>query len=242
MTRRIDRSNDVRLLEGHAPRARPTTARWRENGGNGSERAAGDDRSSQAAQRSQSAGDTSSSHPLDALVEGIATGCQEAYEHLYEHTADRLLGFALRLLHDHQEAEDAVQQAFLELARTPSPPTEGRSLEAWLFTSVRFTCGDVFRRRLRRPEVPYDTFPDVQREDVYELGLDPEIEVALASLTPQQRVILHLKHVEGFNGHQIAEIVGSNRVAVYAAAGRAERRLKTLLESGRARPRGGGDG
>ncbi len=159
----------------------------------------------------------------------MANGEAEAYDRLYEAMATRLFAFAFRFLSDREDAEDAVQQAFLELAQTGSRPDNGRSLEAWLFASVRYTCIDLLRRRSRRPEVPHERVPEENREDYYELGLDPQLERALASLTPEQRQIIHLKYVEGLDGQQIADIMDSNRVAVYAMSGRAQRRLKNLL-------------
>ncbi len=174
-------------------------------------------------------------HPLDVLVPGIAAQNAVAYSELYALVADRLFAFAFRLLGDRHEAEDAVQQAFLELARTDTPPNRGRSLEAWLFTSIRFTCIDVVRQRSRRPAVAADDVPDVDHEDLYDLGLDPLLENALRSLTPQQRAVLHLKHVEGLDGEQTAHILGLSRVAVYATAARAERRLRDLLDAANGR-------
>ncbi len=168
-------------------------------------------------------------HPLDVLVPGIAAQSTTAYSELYALLADRLFAFAFRMLGDVHDAEDAVQQAFLELARTPSPPPRGRSLEAWLFTSIRFTCTDVRRQRSRRPSVPTEPVPDSGREDLYEIGLDPHVENALKSLTDQQRAVLHLKHFEGLEGDQIADILGLSRMAVYATAARAERRLRSIL-------------
>lgn len=122
--------------------------------------------------------------------------------------------------------------AFLELARAKELPSEGRSLQAWLYASVRFTCLDTQRYRRRRPAVPQQQLPEAEGEDEYSLGLDPQMEAALALLTPDQRLVVHLKHVEGLDGNQIAEIIGSNRIAVYAMAARAERRMRRYLEPG----------
>ncbi|MGI9595867.1 MAG: RNA polymerase sigma factor [Acidimicrobiales bacterium] len=166
---------------------------------------------------------------IDFLIPGLKAGRPEAYNQLHSMMADRLFRGAYRLLRDRQEAEDAVQEAFLELIRAGCPPGEGRSLEAWLYTSIRFTCADQFRRRERRPAAPTADPPEQKDEDEYWLGFDPELESALAVLTPTQRLVIHLKHVEGLDGHRIAEIVGSNRGAVYATAARAERRLGRLL-------------
>lgn len=175
------------------------------------------------------AGAQSVTAKIDALMPGLKRGRPEAYNQLHALIADRLFRGAYRLLEDRQEAEDAVQEAFLELIRAGCPPDEGRSLEAWLHTSIRFTCADQFRRRQRRPSSPRADVPDQTGEDEYWLGYDPELERALAALTPMQRLVIQLKHVEGLDGHAIAEITNNSRGAVYAIAARAERRLGRLL-------------
>lgn len=151
-----------------------------------------------------------------------------AFTELYELMAERLFRFAHRMLHDRGAAEDAVQHSFLELVRAAPRLDADRSLEAWLFKSVRFTCLDEIRRRSRRPEIPSDQLPEAGHDDNLRL-IDPELEAALSTLTPEQQEVLHLKHVEGYDGAEIAEIVDSNRTAVYAMAARAEARLRKLL-------------
>jgi RNA polymerase sigma-70 factor (ECF subfamily) len=152
-----------------------------------------------------------------------------AFTELYELIAERLFRFAYRMLRDRGAAEDAVQHSFLELVRARPQLSSDRSLEAWLFKSVRFTCLDEIRRRSRRPEIPSDQLPEHGQEDAI-ATIDPDLERALAALTTEQQVVLHLKHVEGYDGEEIAEIVDSNRTAVYAMAARAEARLKKLLD------------
>ncbi len=172
---------------------------------------------------------SSITNQIDVLLPSLKSGLPEAYNQLHALIADRLFRGAYRLLEDRQEAEDAVQEAFLELIRAGCPPDEGRSLEAWLHTSIRFTCADQFRRRKRRPVSPRPELPEQLDEDDYWLGYDPELEVALAELNPTQRLVMELKHVEGLDGNTIAEIAGISRGAVYAVAARAERRLGRLL-------------
>ena len=90
---------------------------------------------------------------LDAIMDGIRARDEAAFAVAYEHTASPLASFANGFVHDRGFAEDAVQQAFLELVKaSPSLQGDGRSLRAWLFRSVRFTCLDELRRRNRRPE------------------------------------------------------------------------------------------
>jgi RNA polymerase sigma-70 factor (ECF subfamily) len=168
---------------------------------------------------------------LDGLVDGIRERSERAFSDLHRVMADRLVSYAHGMLRDRQAAEDAVQQAFLELARTSSSFNgDGRALRAWLFRSVRFNCLDEVRRRGRHPERPTAALPETVSLDTEPcIALDPALEEAMAQLTEQQRSIIILKHVLGFSGAEIADILGSNRTAVYAAATRGERRLRKSL-------------
>jgi len=164
----------------------------------------------------------------DDLVNGIRARSDEAFAALYRILASDLLSFANGMLRDRGAAEDAVQQAFLELARAAHTITgDGRSLRAWMYRSVRFTCLDEVRRRKRRPEEPTDRLPDTGRVDP---SLpDPTVQEALMRLSDRHRAIVVLRHVIGCSVDEIAEILGTNRTAVYAASVRAERRLAKEL-------------
>lgn len=167
---------------------------------------------------------------LDAIMDGIRSGDQGAYAVAYDHTAGHLASFAHGIVHDRAFAEDAVQQAFLELVTAaPSLRGDGRSLRAWLFRSVRFSCLDELRRRRRHPEVPADRLPDLVERDQGSDLVDPELLAAMDHLTERQRMLVVLRHVVGMDGAEAAAVVGGTRASVYAATQRAERRLRSLL-------------
>lgn len=165
-------------------------------------------------------------------MNGIRTRSDAAFATAYRLTADPLASFANGMVRDVPFAEDAVQQAFLELVQAaPTIKGDGRSLRAWLFRSVRFTCLDELRRRARRPEKLAATVPEVGVEAEIPAGFetDPELSRAMGRLSERQRTLLVLRHVVGMSGNEIADVVGGNRVAVYAAIRRAEQHLRTLL-------------
>ncbi len=175
---------------------------------------------------------------LDEIMNGIRALDETAFATAYRRTAAPLASFANGHLRDRRSAEDAVQQAFLELVNAaPTIEGDGRSLRAWLFRSVLYTCRDELRRRARHPESLRAIPPEVGVEDEETpILLDPDLAKAMDELTPHQRTLLVLRHVVGMNGHEAAEVVGSNRSAVYAATARAERRLRRLLEARRGVP------
>ncbi len=135
------------------------------------------------------------------------------------------------MLRDRGAAEDAVQQAFLELARAAATiEGDGRSLRAWLYRSVRFRCLDEIRRRKRHPEDPTERLPDAGVSDPIDLP-DPALRAALMKLTDRQRAIVVLRHVIGASFDDIAKVMGSNRTAMYAACARAQRSLERHLRA-----------
>ncbi len=174
------------------------------------------------------------SHPRrldDELVDGIRARSEPAFAAVYQLVASELLSFANGMLRDRGAAEDAVQQAFLELARAATTiKGDGGSLRAWLYRSVRYSCLDEIRRRQRRPEQPAADLPEHGVEDSVLEG-DPILHEALMQLGERHRSILVLRYVVGCSVDDIARILNSNRTAIYAASARAERRLRRELAS-----------
>ncbi len=164
-------------------------------------------------------------------MDGIRDRSERAFSAVYQLTASGLASYAYGMLRDRAAAEDAVQQAFLELTRAaPGIRGKGRSLRAWLFRSVRFTCLDELRRRQRRPEDATADPPDTGVTDDDPLP-DPDLHEALQQLTERQRSLIVLRHVVGLSPDETARVLDTNRTAVYAATARAERRLRSLMEA-----------
>lgn len=171
-------------------------------------------------------------HPLDAHVAGIRDRSEAAFRAVYDAVADDLVSYAYGMLSDRRTAEDVVQQTFVELVRKGHRIRgDGRSLQAWLFKSVRFGCLDEYRRRSRRPEVPHDIVPDQPvSDDPMADTLDSELEAALDLLSDRQRSAVLLRHVVGLTGDEIAKILGTTRKAAYSLLARSETRLREILD------------
>src|ERR1700742_154951 len=124
---------------------------------------------------------------------------------------------AYRMLGSLSEADDAVQDAWLRLARTD--PGEIENLESWLTTVVARICLNLLRSRRRRREEPLDlVMPDpmVSPAD----GLGPEQQALLAdavglallvvldTLNPAERLAFVLHDLFAVSFDEIAPIVG----------------------------------
>lgn len=86
---------------------------------------------------------------IDSLLSRIALADRAAFDALYQKTAPRLFGVALRILGDRGDAEDVVQEAFVKVWRRATlyiSTTDGAPLQ-WLTSIVRNTAIDWRRRR-----------------------------------------------------------------------------------------------
>ncbi|MEU1385950.1 MULTISPECIES: RNA polymerase sigma factor SigJ [unclassified Nonomuraea] len=146
-----------------------------------------------------------------------------------------LKAVAYRMLGSLSEAEDAVQEAWLRLARSDSGDID--NLGGWLTTVVGRVCLDMLRaRKSRREESLEERLPDpvISRAD----AADPEREVLLAdsvglallvvleSLTPAERLAFVLHDMFGMPFEQIAPIVDRTPAAAKKLASRARLRVR----------------
>ena len=173
--------------------------------------------------------DPPSPHPLDRWVDGIRRGTNDAYRAVYDETASDLLSFANGMVRNRASAEDAVQQAFLELVASAHRfRGAGESLRVWLFRAVRYRCIDQLRRASRR-EIPAERLPETLAPDPTADPIDPRLLAALDGLGERARAMVVMRHVVGMSGAEIAGVMGLNRPAVYASIQRSEKRLRRAL-------------
>lgn len=160
-------------------------------------------------------------------MDGVRERSDEAFAAVHRVVASDLASFANGMLRDRHAAEDAVQQAFLELARSAGRfRGDGKALVAWLYRTVRRRCLDEVRRRRRHPELPVMVLPEPVADRP---GPDPDLSEAVGRLSPKDRELIVLKYVVGLDGQEMARVTGRTRGAVYAALERAEGRLRELL-------------
>lgn len=153
----------------------------------------------------------------------------------------RLRAVAYRMLGSASEAEDAVQETWLRLARTDNGDID--NLPGWLTTVVARVCLDMLRKRKSRREDQLDTEgPDEIADDA--AGIDPERELAMADavglallvvlekLAPAERIAFVLHDMFDLSFDDIAPIVERTPVAARQLASRARRRVQGSEEAG----------
>ncbi|HZM57091.1 MAG TPA: sigma-70 family RNA polymerase sigma factor [Acidimicrobiales bacterium] len=149
----------------------------------------------------------------------------------FEAHRDHLRAVALRMLGSTQQADDAVQQAWLRFNSTDASTVD--NLGGWLTTVVARICLDVLRARAAKPEAPLDEAPESLTETSPEdeailadsVGL--ALLVVLDTLAPAERLAFVLHDLFAVPFEEIAPIVGRTPAAARQLASRARRRLQT---------------
>lgn len=143
--------------------------------------------------------------------------------------------YGMALSHSVQDAEDLVQEAWLNLARRYG----GVASRALLFTTVRNLFIDQCRRRkivhfesLDQPEPPAVPVPDAE-----EPGLQGDMAALLGALRPTEREAVFLHYYEGRTAEEISQLTGQPRGTVLSLLHRAIIRLREVVASSAASPR-----
>jgi RNA polymerase sigma factor (sigma-70 family) len=155
----------------------------------------------------------------------------------FETQRSYLHAIAFRMLGSHADADDAVQEAWLRLARAGGGDID--DLRGWLTTVTGRICLDMLRRRGTRAEQPLEIRVGMlPREAGGKARIDPEEEVLLAdsvglalyvvmdALTPAERVSFVLHDVFEIPFDTIAAILGRSTGATKMLASRARGRIR----------------
>ena len=147
----------------------------------------------------------------------------------FEANRPRLRAVALRMLGSAAEADDAVQEAWLRLARTGAGTID--NLDAWLTTVVGRVSLDMLRKHTYRREeaLPEQAVTALtpEEEAVRADSVGVALLIVLDTLTPAERLAFVLHDLFAVSFDEIAPIVGRSPEAARQLASRARRRVRS---------------
>lgn len=178
--------------------------------------------------------------PSDAeLLAGARAGDARACRAIVYRYQRLLYSIAYRLLGDHGEADDAVQQVFIRFFEKTGRLRRARALKTYLARSTTNECIDRLRRLKRRQTISLEglgaaetlALEDAQtpQESIKRKEFAALIKWALAQLSEKQRKVVVLSFTEGLSYAEIAEVLGCEEVTVRTHLHRARKRLQKLL-------------
>ncbi len=153
---------------------------------------------------------------------------------LYQTYYPKIYNYAFLQLGDVQAAEDLASDVMLKLIESlKNYRFKGLPFGAWVFRIARNRLIDLHRRRRRRGEVDLSetlsstlASPQSLAERALERG---QLQVALKHLTDEQRQVIVLKFIEGFDNRSVGRIMGRNEGAIKSLQHRALASLRRVL-------------
>jgi RNA polymerase sigma factor (sigma-70 family) len=174
----------------------------------------------------------------EALVALVARGDEDALAELYDRVGRIAYGLALRILRDERHAEDAVQEAFLQVWRSAATfRPERAKASTWVLTLVHRRAVDLVRREERRQADPLsdDATAAVEAaertDEAAWLRFERErVQTALKQLPDLQREALELAYYGGFSQSELAERLGVPLGTIKSRMFSGLARLRELLD------------
>jgi RNA polymerase sigma-70 factor (ECF subfamily) len=167
------------------------------------------------------------------IVARVLRGDVEAFRVLVERYRDRYARYAVHMLGNREDAEEALQDAFTRAYRSLSRCEDPERFGAWLFRILVNRCRTIGARRGRRSK----TFV-VDEGAILEAAIDhpadssawrEEIDRALRQLRPEQREAFLLKYVDDMGYDEMSQLTGVGVSALKMRVMRACERLRELL-------------
>jgi RNA polymerase sigma-70 factor (ECF subfamily) len=178
------------------------------------------------------------------LVARLQAGDPDAYETLVRIHGGRLLSVARRFLPNNEDAQDAVQEAFVQAFRAIGTFEERAQLHTWLHRILVNTALMKIRSRKRRPEESIDDLLPTFQADGHQTTESRDwsdaiferketaaiVRQAIAQLPDHYRMVLTLRDIEERDTTETADALGTTTTVVKVRLHRARQALRTLLD------------
>jgi RNA polymerase sigma-70 factor (ECF subfamily) len=162
------------------------------------------------------------------ILELVQKGEKEAYQEIVVRHMQSAYYVALAFLHNHQDALDISQEAFIRAFRKIKKFDTKRPFFPWFYRILRNLCVDHYKRRRRLNEVPLENVRVLEVEHK-----DREMKKALwkgiDELPEEQKEIIVLRYFQQLSYQEIAEILDKPIGTVMSSLFYAKKRLKGIV-------------
>jgi len=176
------------------------------------------------------------------LVRRCKNGDMGAFEELVRRYETRAYNMAYRFMGNHVDAGDLAQEAFIRAYRSIKSFRGDASFSTWFYRIVSNVCCDEIRKRHRHKTVSLDeamagtgvSLPRPKTEPSPEEWVEREetgewIQKQLDSLTPEHRLIIVMRDIQGFSYEEMADYLGCSLGTVKSRLNRARQNLKQKI-------------
>ena len=162
------------------------------------------------------------------LLESVKKGNKEAYHEIVNRYMRKAYYVALSFVHNHQDALDISQEAFIKAFRKIKSFSTEKPFFPWFYKLMKNLCLDHLRRRSRVKEVPLEGIP-VQAEVREDRELKEVLWRGIESLPFEQREIVILRYFQQLSYSEIAEMTEKPVGTVMSSLYYAKKKLKKTV-------------
>lgn len=166
----------------------------------------------------------------DEIIIDVGRDSTKAFRTLYELTDKAVYGYALSILKNIQDAEDAMQDTYIRIRETAHNYRPCGKPMAWILTITRNLCLMRLRSRGRTVEIASEQMENDEKLS-YSINTEDKLVLmtALSVLSQEERQIVILHVVAGLKHREIGELLESPVGSVLAKYHRALKKLKKQI-------------
>lgn len=162
------------------------------------------------------------------LLKLVQAGDREAYGEIVRKYMKPAYYIALAVVHNHQDALDLSQEAFVKAFRNIKKFDTDKAFFPWFYRLMKNLCLDYLRKRDRRVEIPLEE-GQVSSEDEKNREVKVTLWRGIAALPFEQRELIILRYFQQFSYREIAEITAKPVGTVMSSLYYAKRKLREIL-------------
>lgn len=168
----------------------------------------------------------------EQIVDAVLGGDTEAFARLVSRYTAKYGRFAIRMLGNREDGEEALQDAFIRAYRALGKWDRRSAFGPWFHSILLNQCRTKATRQAAGLRLVVDDQRALEKAiagGVAEDGERPEIEIAVGRLDPLQREVFLMKYVEDMSYEEIAEVTGVGVSALKMRVKRTADRLREML-------------
>lgn len=151
------------------------------------------------------------------------------YDRIAEKYLDSVYRATLTYCKNKENAEDAVQNAFIKLFSTDTVFTDDEHIKKWLIRTAINDCKNVFVSFRSKKVISIDEL-DTEPSYIEHDADTNELFGIITTLPQNYRTVIYLYYYEGYSVKEIAEIVGTSESNVQNRLMRARKKLESMLK------------
>ncbi len=149
---------------------------------------------------------------------------------LIDRYGDTVLRIAYTYLKNMADAEDAVQDVFLNIIEKKPEFNDSAHEKVWIIRATINICKNKLNVYWNRNKCSIDDVAEIATYDKYDT--DTDVLKAVMSLPEKYRIVIYMYYYEGYSTKEISKLIGKTDVTVRSNLSRARSKLKDILKEG----------